>query len=112
MAASDHAVVVGISRYPFLGDLSGPENDAMDFAGWLLDAGGGNVPPGNVQRILSSDWALSTDPLDAEPTTTRLEAAFDRLFEWGERNSGKAGRRLYIYLAGHGFAPNLECPDS
>lgn len=108
MAANDRAIVVGLSRYPSLGDLGGPENDAKDFEKWLLDKGGGDVPQVNITRILSSDFEPKPSALDAEPTTAALEYAFDKLFELGDNNAGKAGRRLYIYLAGHGFAPNLE----
>ncbi len=35
MAVDDRAIVVGISHYPALGDLAGPENDASAFAEWL-----------------------------------------------------------------------------
>ena len=108
MAANDRAIVVGVKDYPALGNLDGPENDAKDFEQWLLDPQGGDVPADNIKRILSSDFAVTADPLDAEPTTIRLERAFDTLYDLGNTNGGKAGRRLYIYLAGHGFAPSLE----
>lgn len=107
MAATDRAIVVGVKDYPSLGNLDGPENDARDFETWLLDPAGGAVPPANIKRILSSDFAATANPLDAEPTTVRLERAFDELYDLGNAN-GKAGRRLYVYLAGHGFAPSLE----
>jgi uncharacterized caspase-like protein len=108
MAADDRAIVVGVKDYPSLGNLDGPENDAKDFQAWLLDDEGGAVPPDNVRRILSSDFQATQNPLDAEPTTVRLERAFDELYELGDSRNGKVGRRLYIYLAGHGFAPSLE----
>jgi uncharacterized caspase-like protein len=108
MAANDRAIVVGVKDYPSLGNLDGPENDAKDFEQWLLDPQGGAVPAANIKRILSSDFAVTANPLDAEPTTIRLERAFDDLYELGNNNGAKAGRRLYIYLAGHGFAPSLE----
>lgn len=108
MAANDRAIVVGVKDYPSLGNLDGPENDAKDFEKWLIDKKGGDVPPENVKRILSSDFAVTANPLDAEPTTVRLERRFDELYDLGHNNGGKAGRRLYIYLAGHGFAPSLE----
>jgi hypothetical protein len=108
MAANDHAIVAGVERYPFLGDLGGPENDAKDFEAWLLDPNGGAVPPANIRRILSSDFAVTGNPLDAEPTTVRLERKFEELYDLGDANGGKTGRRLYVYLAGHGFAPSLE----
>jgi hypothetical protein len=111
VAGNDRAIVVGVARYPSLGDLGGPEADAIDFCTWLSasDGGGLPLPPAtNVKRILSSDYQATADPLDAEPTLSRLENAFDQLHDRGQANEGKAGRRLYIYLAGHGFAPDLE----
>lgn len=108
MAVNDRAIVVGVKDYPALGNLDGPENDARDFQQWLLDPQGGDVPAANIKRILSSDFGVTANPLDAEPTTMRLERAFDELYDLGNNNGGKAGHRLYIYLAGHGFAPSLE----
>ena len=108
MAANDRTIVVGVKDYPSLGNLDGPENDARDFEAWLLDPTGGGVPQGNIKRILSSDFVATANPLDAEPTTVRLQRAFDGLYDLGEANGGKAGRRLYLYLAGHGVAPSLE----
>lgn len=108
MAADDYAVVGGISRYPALGDLSGPEFDAEDFCSWLLSQSGGNVPSANIAKVLSSNFPLPANSLQAEPTTVHLDRAFDQLYTQAEAGGGRAGRRLYIYLAGHGFAPNLE----
>lgn len=108
MARTDHAIVVGIKDYPSLGNLAGPENDAKEFERWLVDKNGGDVPPANIVRILSSDFQVTAKALDAEPTTMRLDRAFGDLFELGDSQGGKAGRRLYIYLAGHGFAPSIE----
>jgi Caspase domain len=106
MAADDHAVVVGITRYPSLESLGGPEYDATEFAAWLEDPGGGAVPAAQVKRILSSCFPAAADP--AEPTTAKVEQEFDRLHQLGVDGGGRAGRRLYIYFAGHGFAPSLE----
>lgn len=108
MEADDRAIVVGVSRYPILGDLAGPENDANDFFAWLCAPAGGAVPAENVELILSPEPPPGTSPLKAEPTTTALEAAFDALYDLGDQNNGRAGRRLYLYMAGHGFAPTLE----
>jgi hypothetical protein len=109
MADDDRAVVVGITKYPELGDLDGPENDAREFHGWLIDPDGGAVPDDpNVDLILSSDYPPAADPLDAEPTTQAVERAFAALVGLGMKNAGRAGRRLYIFMAGHGFAPSLE----
>jgi hypothetical protein len=55
MATDDYAIVVGISAYPYHGNLSGPENDAKAFYDWLIDPQWGAVPEANVDRILTSD---------------------------------------------------------
>lgn len=109
MAGTDYAVVVGISRYPALGDLSGPVIDATNFRDWLTADDGGQVPPANVKLILSPD-PDPAQPLErtrAIPTRDQIIAAFEDILEC-EDDRGKVGRRLYMYLAGHGFAPEVD----
>jgi hypothetical protein len=108
MAGDDHAIVVGIADYPKLDPLSGPENDALDFAAWLQDANGGALPAGNIDTILSSDPLPAGVPPSPHPTMDKLDAAFERLIEASELNGGHGGRRLYVYLAGHGCAPTIN----
>lgn len=107
MAEQDRAIVVGISHYPGLGDLSGPENDAKAFAEWLCSPSGGHVPESNIDLIISSHFPWRQDPVDAEPTTQAVQKAIDRLYVIGA-SSGYVGKRLYLYMAGHGLAPELE----
>ncbi len=112
--AEDYAVVVGIARYPDknLGDLKGPENDARAFYNWLLSPTGGNIVEekkgDHVTLILSSSFDATDDPLQAKPMLAEVESVLDRLVLQGQNNDGRAGRRLYIFFAGHGFAPTLE----
>jgi Caspase domain len=113
MANEDWAIVVGIRYYPeqALGDLNGPENDANAFYDWVTSPTGGAVPQAQTALILSSQH----DPpfltaSTAEPTPQRVQRAFDDLQDLSEQNSrvgqgSRVGRRLYIYMAGHGFAP-------
>jgi len=110
MASNDYAVVVGINMYPSLGDLKGPENDAHGFRTWLEAPDGGCVPAENIEMVISSLYydPSEQDPLKAKPTTEQVDTAFDRLIERGMQNSGRLGRRLYIFLAGHGFSSNIE----
>ncbi len=109
MISTDRAVVVGITRYPGLEDLDGPENDANDFAAWLQDPEGGAVPGDRITMILSSQYPVVESALDAQPTTEALVRAFAGLWEEGlAASDGKLGRRLYIFMAGHGFAPDLK----
>jgi Caspase domain len=114
MASDDWAVVVGISAYPDLAPpaLNGPENDAKSVAVWLRSPTGGNVPKRQIQLILSSDYRQPfADVYSAKPTGQKVQEAIGRLHQIGRQNkdAGKpetVGRRLYLYLAGHGFAPS------
>jgi hypothetical protein len=108
MAANDYAILVGITRYPRLGNLQGPENDAVCMHDWLIDQHGGQVPRDHITLIRSSDYSDHSDPLQARPITADINLAFERLLDESRRQGGEVGRRLYIFLAGHGFAPHLE----
>jgi hypothetical protein len=117
----DWAVVFGIRRYPRFGrtslepdDLQGPDNDAKAVYDWLVDPGKGGLPPGHVFRVHSANYADPFKPLGrAKPTGQELLEAFQRLEARAEANNlaGRGrivGRRLYVYAAGHGFAPALK----
>src|SRR5262245_51124626 len=113
MAEDDWAVVVGLTKYPGLSDLDGPENDVDEVYRWLVDPQGGAVPEDQVAKILSSQFPAAAKPSLAEPSTARVELAFRSLMEEAEANeqagNGKrTGRRLYIYMSGHGCAPRFE----
>jgi len=118
----DHAILVGISNYPALEPLKGPCRDALDFLDWLLDPAGGDVAPANVKGLLSSndvsqdDHAMlecitkfsPPDPKDlstAHPRADEIERLFDSFLR---RTGARVGRRLYIFLAGHGFSDPIE----
>lgn len=107
MNDKDYGVVVGISRYPELGDLDGPVNDAINLHDWLISSSGGNVPEKNVKEILSPDPIHPMTRRNAKPTRDQIIKAFeDILVQEDER--GRVGRRLYMFLAGHGFAPEVD----
>ncbi|MGX1159798.1 caspase domain-containing protein [Arthrobacter sp. SLBN-100] len=104
---ADYAVVVGVAQYPELSaagiasDLDGPNNDATAVVEWLLDPGGGGLPPGNVKVIRSCDY-VPPDPYDPQPA----EAEVERALRWVEAQTRNAsGHRLYLYFSGHGFSP-------
>lgn len=110
----DYAVVVGIKTYPAFdkdGPLEGPENDARAVYDWLISATGGNLPKEQVALIVSSDYAPpAAGPNDARPMINDVHRAFEDLQDKAEQNAKnkkglQVGRRLYIYMAGHGFAP-------
>jgi hypothetical protein len=111
MAADDRAIVVGLSAYPGLGNLDGPENDAKAFHAWLTSPTGGDVA--QAKLILSSDFPPFTSATLAEPQMGAIYREFDLLEDVAEANKKqgmglRVGRRLYLYLAGHGFGPDLE----
>lgn len=117
MNVHDHAVVVGISKYGSLKpELEGPERDANAFADWLESAQGGALPKTNVTRVLSSKFEQheanrGNDTFLYEPTLSSITAAFARLMAATAKNSSKiprVGRRLYIYLSGHGITPRVD----
>jgi hypothetical protein len=107
--AEDHAILVGINHYPAFQPpefrlLKGPEIDALAFRRWLLAANGGRLPTDNVTVILSSHEATCVS--DARPTLEQVHNAF-RIHStkaFGRRGH-RVGRRLYIFLSGHGITP-------
>lgn len=98
MATDDHAVVVGITTYRGFDPLEGPERDAMAFADWLEESAGGQVPSSQVHRILTSQFS-SVD----QPGRDDIDQIFRPLVT-KVLTEGRAGRRLYVFLAGHGFS--------
>lgn len=108
MAADDRAIVVGISHYPGIGDLAGPENDALAFAEWLSSPSEGNVPEENIDLILSSAFPRCKDAVTARPTADAVKEAIDKLYVIGDDSAGHVGRRLYLFMAGHGLAFDLR----
>lgn len=108
MAADDYAVVVGIASYPGISNLQGPENDARNFYAWLVAADGGAVPQHQAELICSSRYPVFSKRPEAKPIIEDINTAFELLIEQGMNNHGRTGRRLYIFMAGHGFSPSLE----
>ncbi|MFO0577286.1 MAG: hypothetical protein U1A78_25045 [Polyangia bacterium] len=109
--ADDFAVLAGINRYPRLGDLNGPENDAIAFRDWLLAPEGGSLEERNITLIRSSDFAAGGDMLLAKPSAQEILLPLRRLREQGMGNGWHLGRRLYLFFAGHGFAPTSVQSD-
>jgi Caspase domain len=104
MAADDYAIVVGIRHYPQLTSLRGPVADAEAFCDWVTSADGGAVPTEQAKLIVSPA-EKPPDPITAPPTLMSVMAELDRLQDLGYGRGGRAGRRLWLYLAGHGVAP-------
>ena len=121
MAADDYAIVVGITKYPGLGispedpaDLKGSERDALEVANWLKAKDGGDLPDDrdHINLICTSDFQSEPTATKGEPQQQRLRDAFDALVQAGKekprasRDDPMLGRRLYIYMSGHGFSPS------
>jgi uncharacterized caspase-like protein len=105
MAKDDYAVVIGIRTYPLMGSLEGPCLDAQEFHEWLLDPDGGDVPDENAQLLITDSFH---DPDETEhPLADEIHVLFKDFVQHGHiaHTSGPIfGRRLYIYMAGHGFS--------
>jgi hypothetical protein len=113
MPLPDYALVVGISRYPGIEDLSGPENDANEFFSWVTSQDGGGVDPANTKLILSSSFPPAPATQDERPAQDQIYAFFNWMDNLSQANNQKrlglhAGRRLWMFFSGHGFAPSLE----
>jgi Caspase domain len=106
----DWAVVIGIQHYPGLANdkLTGPVNDAIEFAKWLASTG---VTKKHLFLIKSQP---ATSVKKAKPALVQVQEAFEEIVEQAKqrRQAGamQLGRRLWIYLAGHGFEPVAGTP--
>lgn len=107
----DFAVVVGINSYPAIRPLGGAERDAAQFAEWLGDPDGGDLPTDNIRLILSSNFPKPEGGNEAiqnfwaKPVQMDIDAAF---IEFGIEEKERIGRRLYFFFAGHGVAPDFD----
>lgn len=114
--STDYAIVVGIANYPGFGttpaephDLKGPVNDATAIFNWLVDPAKGGVDPARAKLICSPtpvppNYSITS----AVPATVGVVNEFARLEALAQSNPNAnppVGRRLYVYMSGHGFAP-------
>lgn len=104
---NDHAIVVGIKSYPGISHLLGPCNDAQDFYDWVVSPDGGGVDPGNAALCLSTHFPTPTGVSDAKPAFSELDALFRPLVT-RTLEHGHVGDRLFVYVAGHGFADTQD----
>jgi|GEM_PF-5352018 len=129
MNEHDYAIIVGIQHYPGVSHLSGPLNDADDFKKWLLDTAGGQIPEDNITMVCHKyeDKDLpGLNVYNANPTRDTIRMTFEKLNAHGRAVRGAfdteeleqkslrfymdaddhclyAGRRLYLFFAGHGL---------
>lgn len=94
--ADDWAVVIGVTDYP-RGPLNAPRNDALAFRDWLLWHAGGELPSNHVYLLLSETTGGRREPR-GDTIRKTLASMIPR--------SGRIGRRLYVYAAGHGIEIN------
>jgi hypothetical protein len=105
-----YAVVAGINTYPGgFKKLSSARGDAERFADWVMAEAGGAVPEANVRRVTVTDDQFDSID-DARPTKREISDALrDVNDDLWKRLKGKeaqwANSRLYVYLSGHGIAP-------
>jgi len=107
-ASDDYAVVVGINDYgepP--GALVGAKRDAQDFIDWLKSGDGGDLPPQNVDPFVSL-----SDAGGKEPTLSSLLVLLVKVRKLAVLPKKRIGRRLYIFLAGHGISPPADLDET
>jgi hypothetical protein len=101
----DYAVVVGINAYRNqrdFRDLEGPANDAKAFVTWLKSPEGGGLPAAHVDP-----YVRLSDPGRRAPTAGDLQDLLRTLFTQPREEDQPIGRRLYVFLAGHGFTNSV-----
>ena len=98
---SDGALVIGCDDYPMLGRgrLRAAVRDALAVREWLLHPEGGRLTPAEITFLASctdEGAAVQADQIDGPASRAAVARAVRALVQ------GPAGRRLYVYFAGHG----------
>ncbi|MCJ8321359.1 MAG: caspase family protein [Colwellia sp.] len=104
---SDHAVVIGIETYPGIKNLQGPCNDVDSFIQWLEDPNGGGLEKKNIAKKTCKEFPPPLGVDDAHPVLADLQNVFRPLVIKAARQEHTDGR-LFIYVAGHGFAEQQD----
>ncbi len=107
--AEDYALVVGINDYknPPYDPLYGAKQDATDFIAWLKDPAGGNVPDKNIDP-----FTKLSDASGSEPMLSHLLILLSQLCRLAPKGKKRIGRRLYLFLSGHGVSPRGEIDEA
>jgi uncharacterized caspase-like protein len=100
----DWALVVGINRYPKAGvdPLVGAVADAKRFKDWVTSPLGGNITDPDRVMMLTSP-ADGQDNQVATPALHEILEYFTNL-RGAISDRDEPGRRLYIFLSGHGIS--------
>jgi hypothetical protein len=98
----DWALIVGINSYPMAGvdPLEGAVHDAKEFCRCVIDPQGGDVPNNHAELLTSPHPAAPGLP---RPVFSEIRQFFENLI-YDLQNTN--GRRLYLYLSGHGISPS------
>lgn len=101
LAPNDYAIIVGINRYRtgVAAPLMGAVNDAKLFHEWAIRSDGGGLNPDNAKLFLSPDNGR------LYPSREDIETEIMGFYEQGFQTTQQVGRRLYLFMAGHGIAP-------
>lgn len=101
MAADDFAIIVGIDDYgsATFPQLEGAIADAKAFAAWVKDSHGGNVPAANVDP-----YTLLSVADHSRPLLSHVKLSMAQVLQRRPPGQHRAGRRLYLFLAGHGVS--------
>lgn len=99
----DWALVVGIDLYPKAGvnRLEGAVGDAVRFHKWVTAPRGGNITDPARVKLLTSPANISAGDLP-RPINSEITEFFFALLNV---QAGRPGRRLYVFLSGHGISP-------
>jgi hypothetical protein len=78
----------------------------MAFWQWVRSARGGCVPDRQARLILSSTYTTPSEPGAIKPSLEEMKLEFQRYADSAATKPGfRVGRRLYIFLSGHGITP-------
>jgi len=103
LAVQDYAVVAGINYYPSYSSLNGAVGDARRFAAWLKS--NAFLPEDQIFEIEASSTAPSCLE-EARPWLDDIKTRFETLAQLAaKKDLYHLGRRLYIFLSGHGILP-------
>lgn len=113
LAQRDRAIVIGIDTYPEFTTLAGPTRDADDFAAWVKSGAGGCVPDDQVKVVKSPVFRTPPRIETVVPTLREVAREFQDLANLANRSDlNYLGRRLYIFMSGHGILPTRAPNDS
>jgi hypothetical protein len=114
-AEADRAIVIGIGNYQRFGpqqsanDLSGPVADATDVAHWLAKKAKANVTLLTSNGRKGEKWKVTEmRPMAQDVEAPLNDLVVESITRVAAGKPSRIARRLYIYVAGHGFMPEAD----